>query len=98
MYISRFFNPIQALAEQFDMLEQSFAAAEKIFTILDMVPEVVDEPDAIELKEMKGEIEFRDVWFAYNPGEWVLKGVSFHVYPKQTVAFVGATGSGSPPS
>lgn len=79
MYISRFFNPIQALAEQFDMLEQSFAAAEKIFTILDMVPEVVDEPDAIELKEMKGEIEFRDVWFAYNPGEWVLKGVSFHV-------------------
>ena len=92
MYISRFFNPIQALAEQFDMLEQSFAAAEKIFTILDMVPEVV--PDAIELKEMKGEIEFRDVWFAYNPGEWVLKGVSFHVYPKQTVAFVGATGSG----
>ena len=71
MYISRFFNPIQALAEQFDMLEQSFAAAEKIFTILDMVPEVVDEPDAIELKEMKGEIEFRDVWFAYNPGEWV---------------------------
>ena len=94
MYISRFFNPIQALAEQFDMLEQSFAAAEKIFTILDMVPEVVDEPDAIELKEMKGEIEFRDVWFAYNPGEWVLQGVSFHVYPKQTVAFVGATGSG----
>lgn len=94
MYISRFFNPIQALAEQFDMLEQSFAAAEKIFTILDMVPEVVDEPDAIELKEMKGEIEFRDVWFAYHPGEWVLKGVSFHVYPKQTVAFVGATGSG----
>ncbi|HCP70997.1 MAG TPA: ABC transporter ATP-binding protein, partial [Clostridiales bacterium] len=49
---------------------------------------------AIELKEMKGEIEFKDVWFAYNPGEWVLKGVSFHVYPKQTVAFVGATGSG----
>ena len=94
MYISRFFNPIQALAEQFDMLEQSFAAAEKIFTILDMVPEVVDEPDAIELKEIKGEIEFKDVWFAYNPGEWVLKGVSFHVYPKQTVAFVGATGSG----
>ena len=94
MYISRFFNPIQALAEQFDMLEQSFAAAEKIFTILDMEPQVVDEPDAIELDEIRGEIEFKDVWFAYNPGEWVLKGVSFHVYPKQTVAFVGSTGSG----
>ena len=69
MYISRFFNPIQTLAEQFDMLQQSFAGAEKIFSILDIVPEVVDEPDAIELDEVKGEIEFRDVWFAYKPGE-----------------------------
>ncbi len=94
MYISRFFNPIQALAEQFDMLEQSFASAEKIFTIMDMVPEVVDEEDAIELEQIKGEIEFKDVWFSYVPGEWVLKGVSFHVLPKQTVAFVGSTGSG----
>ncbi len=94
MYISRFFNPIQTLAEQFDMLQRSFAGAEKIFTILDMVPQVVDEEDAIELEEIRGEIEFKDVWFAYKPGEWVLKGVSFHVLPKQTVAFVGSTGSG----
>ncbi len=93
-YISRFFNPIQTLAEQFDMLQRSFASAEKIFTILDMVPEVVDEPDAIELEQIKGEIEFKDVWFAYKPGEWVLQGVSFHIAPKQTVAFVGSTGSG----
>ena len=94
MYISKFFNPIQTLAEQFDTLQRSFASAEKIFTILDMVPEIVDEPDAIELDEIKGEIEFKDVWFAYKPGEWVLQGVSFHVEPKQTVAFVGSTGSG----
>ena len=94
MYISRFFNPIQTLAEQFDMLQRSFASSEKIFSILDMVPEVVDEDDAIELDEIKGEIEFKDVWFAYKPGEWVLQGVSFHVQPKQTVAFVGSTGSG----
>lgn len=94
MYVSKFFNPIQTLAEQFDMLQRSFAAAEKIFTIMDMVPEVVDEPDAIELDEIKGEIEFKDVWFAYKPDEWVLKGVSFHIDPKQTVAFVGSTGSG----
>ena len=93
-YISRFFNPIQTLAEQFDMLQRSFASAEKIFTILDMEPEVVDEPDAMELDTIRGEIEFKDVWFAYEPGEWVLKGVSFHVQPGQTVAFVGATGSG----
>ena len=94
LYISRFFNPIQTLAEQFDMLQQSFAGAEKIFDILDIVPQVVDEPDAIELDEIKGEIEFKDVWFAYKPDEWVLQGVSFHVMPKQTVAFVGSTGSG----
>ena len=94
MYCSRFFDPIQALAEQFDTLQSAFASAEKIFTILDMVPEIVDEPDAIELPEIKGEIEFKDVWFAYKPDEWVLQGVSFHVDPKQTVAFVGSTGSG----
>ncbi len=94
MYISKFYNPIQTLAEQFDVLQRSFAAAEKIFTIMDMVPEIVDEPDAIELNEIRGEIEFKDVWFAYKPGEWVLKGVSFQVDAKQTVAFVGSTGSG----
>jgi len=93
-YISRFFNPIQTLAEQFDMLQQSFAGAEKIFGILDIEPGVVDEEDAIELTEIRGEIEFRDVWFRYKPDEWVLQGVSFHVQPKQTVAFVGSTGSG----
>ena len=94
MYISKFFNPIQALAEQFDALQKSFASAEKIFTIMDMVPQVVDEEDAIEPEHLEGRIEFRDVWFAYKPEEWVLKGVSFVVEPRQTVAFVGATGSG----
>jgi len=94
MYISKFFNPIQTLAEQFDMLQRSFAAAEKIFTIMDMAHEIVDDEDAVELENIRGEIEFKDVWFAYKPGEWVLKGVSFHVEPRQTVAFVGSTGSG----
>lgn len=94
MYLNKFFNPIQTLAEQFDMLQRSFAAAEKIFSVLDIVPEIVDEPDAEALEELRGEIEFKDVWFCYKPGEWVLEGVSFHVLPGQTVAFVGATGSG----
>lgn len=94
MYISKFFNPIQNLAEQFNWLQSAFASAEKIFRVFDIQPTVVDTPDAIELEEIKGEIEFRDVWFAYVPDEWVLKGVSFHVSPKQTVAFVGSTGSG----
>ena len=94
MYISRFFNPIQTLAEQFDQLQRSFASAEKIFTVLDMEPEIVDAPDAVDLPTIRGEIEFQDVWFSYKPDEWVLKGVSFHIMPRQTVAFVGATGSG----
>ena len=94
MYISKFFNPIQNLAEQFNWLQSAFASAEKIFKVFDIVPEVVDSPDAIELDVIRGEIEFRDVWFSYVPDEWVLRGVSFHVSPKETVAFVGSTGSG----
>ena len=94
MYIGKFFNPIQALAEQFDALQRCFASAEKIFSILDLKPQVVDDEDAVELEEIRGEIEFKDVWFAYKEGEWVLKGVSFHVDAGQAVAFVGSTGSG----
>ena len=94
LYISKFFNPIQSLAEQFNWLQSAFASAEKIFTIFDMKPEVVDEPDAIELETVEGNIEFKNVWFAYNEGEWVLRDVSFKVNAGQTVAFVGSTGSG----
>ena len=94
MYISRFFNPIGVLAEQFDMLQKSFASAEKIFTVMDMVPQVVDDPGAEPVEEIRGDIEFKDVWFAYKKDQWILKGVSFKVNAGQTVAFVGATGSG----
>lgn len=94
MYISKFFNPIQNLAEQFSWLQSAFASAEKVFSIMDLQPILTDAPDAIELTDVKGEIEFKDVWFQYIPDEWVLKGVSFHVNAKDTVAFVGSTGSG----
>ena len=94
MYISKFFTPIQNLAEQFNWLQSALASSEKVFSIMDIQPKMVDAPDAIELDEVRGEIEFRDVWFSYVPGEWVLQGVSFHVDPRQTVAFVGSTGSG----
>ena len=94
MYISKFYNPIQNLAEQFNWLQSAFASAEKVFAVLDMEPAIQDAPDAVELGTVRGEIEFRDVWFSYVEGEWVLKGVSFHVMPKETVAFVGSTGSG----
>ena len=94
MYISKFFTPIQSLAEQFSWLQSAFASAEKVFSVMDEKPSMTDAPDAIELDSVRGEIEFRDVWFAYKEGEWVLKGVSFHVMPHETVAFVGSTGSG----
>ena len=94
MYINKFYNPIQNLAEQFNALQSAFASAEKIFNIMDMEPEVVDEPDALDVEHINGEIEFKNVWFAYEGEEWVLKDVSFHVSPKETVAFVGSTGSG----
>lgn len=94
MYVQRFFTPIQNLAEQFNRIQAAFASAEKIFTIMDMKPEIVDEPDAIEIEEVKGDIEFKNVWFSYVEGEWVLRDVSFKVNARETVAFVGSTGSG----
>lgn len=94
MYIQTFFDPIQNLADQFNRLQSAFASAEKIFTIMDMVPEVQDTEGAMELEHVEGNIEFKNVWFAYEGEEWVLKDVSFKIKAKDTVAFVGSTGSG----
>ena len=94
MYISKFYNPIQSLAEQFNWLQSAFASAEKIFTVFDIVPSVQDDLDAQEIENIRGDIEFKHVYFAYVPGEWVLRDVSFKINAKETVAFVGSTGSG----
>lgn len=94
MYLNKFFNPLQDLAEQFNIIQAAFASGEKVLSIMDIEPSVVDEPDTVSVDKIKGEIEFRDVWFAYKPEEWVLKGVSFKVKAGETVAFVGSTGSG----
>ena len=91
--ISKFFNPIQTLADQYNTLQSSFAAAEKIFTVLDIEPEIKDEPDAIDV-DIIGNIEFKNVWFSYVDDEWILKDVSFTINAKDVVAFVGATGAG----
>lgn len=93
-YVSKFFNPIQELAEQFDVMQSAFTSGERIFEIIDTHPEVVDDDHAMELSDFKGKIEFRNVWFAYIGDDWILKDVSFVVQPKETIAFVGATGSG----
>lgn len=92
--VSKFFNPIQNLADQLNELQRAFTSSERLFNLIDNKPDFVDSPDAVELTSIKGDIEFRNVWFAYKEGEWVLKNVSFHIEPNQTVAFVGATGAG----
>ncbi|MFA5687394.1 MAG: ABC transporter ATP-binding protein [Bacilli bacterium] len=94
VYVGLFFEPIQQIAEQFNSLQNGFASAEKIFTLLDTIPSVLDEEDALTLENIKGEIEFKNVWFFYLENEWVLKDVSFKIKPNETIAFVGATGSG----
>lgn len=93
-YANDFYRPLENLSESFNVLQSSFASAEKIFDVLQTKPEIVDSEGAIELQNFKGEIEFKNVWFYYIKDEWVLKDVSFKINPNDTVAFVGATGSG----
>ena len=94
LYLSRFFNPIQNLSDQLNSLQKAFTASERIFNLLDVEPQVLDKPDAIEIEKFEGKIEFKNVWFAYTEDNWILKDVSFTIEPKQTCAFVGATGAG----
>lgn len=94
LYLSKFFNPVQNLADQLNNLQKAFTASEKLFALLDIQPEIRDAADAVEIEEFKGEIEFDHVWFAYEGEDWILKDVSFRVGAGQTCAFVGATGAG----
>ena len=93
-YIRSFFEPIQELAEQFSTLQNAMASAEKIFTILDEKNTIPEPEEPVRMPEFKGRIEFRNVWFAYENEDWVLKDVSFVIRPGERVAFVGATGAG----
>ena len=94
LYLSRFFNPIQNVADQINQIQRAVTAAERLYSLLDVQPEVLDKEDAVEIDHFKGKIEFRNVYFAYEGENWILKNVSFVVEPRQTVAFVGATGAG----
>ena len=94
LYLSKFFNPIQNLADQVNNIQKAFTASERLFNLLDVEPEVSDSSDAIEVERFEGKIEFKHVWFAYKENNWILKDVSFVIEPKQTCAFVGATGAG----
>ena len=92
-YISSFFEPIQELSEQLGTLQSSIASAEKIFSVLDVKPEIVSPADPAPVNIL-GEIDFRHVWFAYEEEYYILKVVSFVIHPGEKAAFVGATGAG----
>ena len=94
MYLSKFFNPVQNIADQLNEIQRSMTACERLFNLMDVEPEVLDKENAIHIDSFKGKIEFKNVWFAYEKDNWILKDVSFVIEPKQTVAFVGATGAG----
>jgi ATP-binding cassette, subfamily B, multidrug efflux pump len=100
MYAQRFFRPIQDLSEKFNILQSAMAASERIFKLLDEPVTIVSPAEPRRGVALRGEIEFRNVWFAYHGGaspkeeDWVLRDVSFHAEPGQTLAIVGHTGAG----
>jgi ATP-binding cassette subfamily B protein len=93
-YVQALFEPIQQLTEQFSSLQNALASGEKIFTLLDQKNTIEEKPDFTSVEKFKGKIEFRNVWFAYEEDDYVLRDVSFVINPGEKVAFVGATGAG----
>jgi ATP-binding cassette subfamily B protein len=94
MWIQRFFEPIRHLTMQYSQLQRGMAAGVRIFEVIDLIPEVQDDPDAIDMPKIEGEIKFEDVSFHYVPGTDVLKNINLHIRPGENVALVGSTGAG----
>ena len=93
-YMQRFYWPIRQLSEQYTTLQSAMASAERIFSVLDEEETLRDPEDPVELGAIQGRIEFRNVWFAYEGENWVLRDVSFTIEPGEKLAVVGATGAG----
>jgi ATP-binding cassette subfamily B multidrug efflux pump len=92
-YAQRFYEPISDLSEKYNILQAAMAASERIFRLLDTEATIVSPKEAMKIDSVET-IEFRDVWFAYNNEEWVLRGISFKVNKGERVALVGHTGAG----
>ncbi len=93
-YMEQFFRPINDLTEKYNILQSAMASAERIFMIRDRDPVIKDPPEPKPLATARGHIEFKNVWFAYQEEDWVLRDISFSIEPGETVALVGATGAG----
>lgn len=94
LFLNYFFEPIQSLADALNHVTRATSAIERLFNLFDIKPEVVDREGSVEINEFKGKIEFKHVYFSYDKENWILKDVSFVINPKETIAFVGATGAG----
>ncbi|MGE0600938.1 MAG: ABC transporter ATP-binding protein [Dehalococcoidia bacterium] len=94
LYIGRFFDPIRDLVLQYTMLQRAMAGGERIFEVLDTEPRIKDKEDALELDHVEGRVDFEDVTFHYVEDVPILRGITLHVEPGETIAFVGPTGAG----
>ena len=94
IYVQRFFDPIRNLTMQYTQLQRAMVSGTRIFQLMDIQPDIVDAPDAVELPKLRGEVRFDHVNFHYIPGSPVLRDVNLHVRPGQSVALVGPTGAG----
>lgn len=93
-FTEMFFRPIRDLSEKYNIMQTAMASSERIFKLLDNETFVKNPENPLSLDNVKGEIEFKNVWFAYNEGEYVLKDISFTINPGESIAVVGATGAG----
>jgi ATP-binding cassette subfamily B protein len=94
LFVGRFFDPLKDLADKYNSLQLSFASAERLFSLLDQAPEIEDPAAPVPLPTLKGEVEFKNLWFAYQGEEWVLKDLGFKARPGERLAVVGPTGAG----